>query len=91
MIDTFLYDAQWSVYIIYMQSSGVSQVYVCTKMRHLRAFLYFSMEREYLQSFKITMPKACEVVKEPYTTVELEKLLKKPESGRWTEWRNWAM
>lgn len=78
-------------YIIFLQDKNTSQVYVGTKMRQLRAFLYFCMERDYLAKFKITLPKADEVIKEPYTEKELEKLLKKPESGRWTEWRNWAM
>ena len=78
-------------YIIFLQEKNKSQVYVCTIMRQLRAFLYFCMEREYLPNFKITLPKADEVIKEPYTDKELEKLLKKPETGRWTEWRNWAM
>lgn len=78
-------------YIIYIQGLDISQTYRCTKIRQLRAFLYFCMEREYLEKFKITLPKVDEVIKEPYTAKELEKLLKKPESGRWTEWRNWAM
>ena len=78
-------------YIIFLQDQKTSQVYIATKMRQLRAFLYFCMEREYLPRFKIILPKVDEVIKEPYTAKELEKLLKKPESGRWTEWRNWAM
>ena len=78
-------------YIIHLQELEITQTTVCTKMRQLRAFLYFCMEREYLPTFKIVMPKADEVIKEPYTEKELEKLLKKPESTNWTEWRNWAM
>ena len=69
-------------YIIYLQDQKNSQIYICTKMRHLRAFLYFCMEREYLSRFKITLPKADEVIKEPYTAKELQRLLKKPETGR---------
>lgn len=66
-------------YIIYLQDKNTSQVYVGTKMRQLRAFLYFCMERDYLPQFKIVLPKVDEVIKEPYTAKELEKLLKKPE------------
>ena len=29
-------------------------------------------------------------VKEPYTEAELHRLLKKPVSNRWAEWRTWA-
>ena len=78
-------------YTVHIQSLNISQTYVCTKIRQLRAFLYFCMERDYLSSFKIIMPKADEVIKEPYTDKELEKLLKKPAGTNWTEWRNWAM
>ena len=31
-----------------------------------------------------------ETIKEPYTDAELQRLLKQPESDKWTEWRNWA-
>lgn len=34
--------------------------------------------------------KVDEEIKEPYTEAELRKLLKKPSSNRWTEWRTWA-
>lgn len=78
-------------YIIYVKDSGVSQAYVASKMRQLRAFFYFCMEREYLKEFKIIIPKCDEVIKEPYTQKELEKLIKKPTSNNWVEWRSWAM
>ena len=37
-----------------------------------------------MDSFKIGIPKADEVIKEPYTAKELERLIKKPELGRST-------
>lgn len=78
-------------YIIYIKDTGISQAYVATKMRQLRAFLYFCMERDYLKTFKVTIPKCDEVIKEPYTQKELERLIKKPTSNNWVEWRSWAM
>lgn len=54
---------------------------MATKLRQLRAFLYFCMEREYLNKFTVQIPKADEVIKEPYTQKELEKLIKKPTSN----------
>lgn len=78
-------------YILFAKKSDISQTYVATKIRQVRAFLYFCMEREYMDSFKIGLPKADEVIKEPYTAKELERLIKKPESNNFVEWRTWAM
>lgn len=78
-------------YISFLQSTDISQTYVATKIRQIRAFLYFCMEREYLHKFPVKLPKADEVIKEPYTQKELELLIKKPTSANWVEWRNWAM
>lgn len=78
-------------YILHIQQGDISQTYVATKLRQLRAFLYFCMEREYLNKFTVQIPKADEVIKEPYTQKELEKLIKKPTSSSWVEWRCWAM
>lgn len=78
-------------YILYIQQGEISQTYVATKLRQLKAFLYFCMEREYLHKFTVQIPKADEVIKEPYTQKELEKLIKKPTSNSWVEWRCWAM
>ena len=78
-------------YILFLQQKEISQNYIATKMRQLRAFLYFCMDREYLKQFKVVIPKADEVIKEPYTQKELERLVKKPTSANWVEWRCWAM
>ena len=78
-------------YIIFLQEKEISQTYIATKLRQLRAFLYFCMDREYLEKFTVTIPKADEVIKEPYTQKELERLIKKPTSSNWVEWRCWAM
>lgn len=76
-------------YIICLQDKNMSEVYVCTKMWQLRAFLHFCMELEYLPKFKVALPKVDGIVKQLY--INLEKVLKKPESGRWMEWYKWAM
>lgn len=78
-------------YIIFLQEKEISQTYIATKLRQLRAFLYFCMDRDYLVKFTVTIPKADEVIKEPYTQKELERLIKKPTSSNWVEWRCWAM
>lgn len=61
-----------------------------TRLRGLRVFLYFCMDREYMQSFKFKLLKDDSEPKEPYTIAELKMLLKKPDTDNWCDWRNWA-
>ena len=61
-----------------------------TRIRGLRVFFSFCAEREYMKPIHPKLMKADEEIKEPYTDAELKRLLKKPESNRWTEWRTWA-
>jgi len=44
-----------------------------------------------MPSIEIKLMKEDEEIKEPYTETELKKLLKKPISNRWAEWRSWAI
>ena len=61
-----------------------------TRIRGLRVFFSFCSEREYMKPINAKLMKADEEIKEPYTDAELMRLLKKPDSDRWTEWRSWA-
>ena len=61
-----------------------------TRIRGLRVFFSFCSEREYMKPINAKLMKADEEIKEPYTDAELMRLLKKPDSGRWTEWRSCA-
>jgi len=78
-------------YIMYLQNQNISQQYITSKVRNLRTFLYFCMKREYLSTFKIPLPKADEVIKEPYAEAELEKLMRKPITTNFVELRCWPM
>lgn len=78
-------------YISFIQKQDISEIYVATKIRQIRAFLYYCMEREYIEKFIVRVPKTDVAIKEPYTQKELEKLLRKPQSNNWIEWRCWAM
>lgn len=62
-----------------------------TRIRGLRVFFKFCAEREYMKPINPKLMKADEEIKEPYTEAELRKLLKRPETNRWTEWRAWAV
>ncbi len=62
-----------------MLNSNLSDNTVSTRIRGLRAFLYYCMEMGYIQKFKIQNIKTTEKIKETYTEEELKILLKKPD------------
>lgn len=61
-----------------------------SRVRGLRVFFKFCAEREYMEPLTIKLMKEDEEIKEPYTEAELARLLKKPRSNSWAEWRTWA-
>lgn len=61
-----------------------------SRMRGLRVFFKFCAEREYMSALHIKLMKEDAEIKEPYTHGELQRLLKRPCSNRWVEWRTWA-
>ena len=62
-----------------------------TRLRGLRVFFKFCAEREYMEELSIKLLKDDAELKEPYTDAELRKLLARPKSNRWNEYRSWAM
>ena len=61
-----------------------------TRIRGLRVFFKFCAEREYMPRIEAKLMKVDEEIKEPYTNAELQKLLARPKSNRWAQWRTWA-
>lgn len=61
-----------------------------TRIRGLRVFFNFCAEREYMEGFKFPLLKEDSEIKEPYTDAELKKLLARPRTAFWVEWRTWA-
>lgn len=43
-----------------------------------------------MKPISVKLMKEEETIKEPYTDAELRRLLKRPESNSWVEWRTWA-
>ena len=62
-----------------------------TRLRGLRVFFKFCAERDYIEGISIKLLKDDAELKEPYTDAELRKLLARPKSNRWAEYRSWAM
>lgn len=74
------------------QSETCNDITINSYLRGIRAFLYYAMEENFLQSFKITIPKVTKEIKETYLDSELEVLLKKPnlKTATFTEYKIWV-
>ena len=78
-------------FIGHEMDKGNSVSAINSRIRGLRVFIHFCADRDYLEDFKYPLLKADEAVKDPYTDAELRKLLRRPTSNRWVEWRSWAI
>ena len=66
-------------YIFYMKDQQLHDTTINTNLRMVRAFLYWCMDKGYLEKYPIRLVRADDPIKEPYTTDELQKLLKEPD------------
>ena len=80
-------------YIFYMKDQQLHDTTINTNLRMVRAFLYWCMEKSYLEKYPIRLVRADDPIKEPYTTDELQKLLKEPDckTCSFAEYRNWVI
>ena len=80
-------------YIFYMKDQQLHDTTINTNLRMVRAFLYWCMEKGYLEKYLIRLVRADDPIKEPYTTDELQKLLKEPDckTCSFAECRNWVI
>lgn len=82
-------------YIEYLQNKAdkLSDVSINSYLRGLRVFLKHCMSEKYIREFKVELIRQTETIKEPYTSVELNKLLEKPDVKKcdFAEYRTWAL
>ena len=82
-------------YLDYLREEkpDLSQQTVQTYIKGLRAIFYYFMQSEWMEEFKIALPRAEETIKDVYTDYEVAQLIKKPDlkTCSFTELRNWAM
>lgn len=81
-------------YILYLKKQTViKDTTVNTKLRGLRAIIYYGISLGYIKEFKIKLIRVKKEVKEVYTNEELALLLKKPnlKKCRFTEYRSWVI
>ena len=74
------------------QNHSCNDITINSYLRGIRAFLYYTMEENYLHSFKVTIPKVEKKIKETYLDSELKVLLKKPnlKTATFSEYKTWV-
>jgi len=80
-------------YQVYLSKKNLASKTVKTYVTGLRTILYYFMDEEYIDRFKIQAPKCDEQIKELYTKEDFEQLLKKPNMKKcsFAQYRNWVM
>lgn len=83
-------DRLYEDFILHEMDKGNKMTAVNCRTSGLRVFLRFCAKREYMEAVTIPMMKVDETFKDPYTDDELQKLLKRPATESFVEWRCWA-
>jgi integrase/recombinase XerD len=80
-------------YTSYLLRKGLAGKTVATYICSLRTIVYFFIQKEYINPFKIKKPKFDKPIKELYSDGELQLLLRKPKVStcRFAEYRNWVL
>ena len=80
-------------YIFSLKEKQLHDTTINTYLRMVRAFLYWCMDKGYLEHFSIQLIRADNPIKEAYTSDELERLLEAPDQKTcsFAEYRNWVM
>lgn len=78
-------------YLAYKKEQGVKGVTIATHAKHIRRFINFCISREYTYYMEVKIPRFEIEQKEPYTSAEMKRLLEKPHTNSFVEFRNWAM
>lgn len=76
----------------YCLNEGMKSTTLNHYLRVVRAFLYWCMEKHYIQTFKVKLVAEQENVKMTYSDDDCMKLLAKPrKNDSFVEWRTWAV
>lgn len=81
----------FNLYIDKKMQEGLKMVSIASLMKHIRAFINFCISNDYLPPMTVPIPKFEIEAKTPYSEEELRRLLKRPKSNAFNDWRNWAM
>ena len=75
----------------YLEEQGCNPRTVNTYFRAYRAFAYYCMEEGWIPVRKISIKTSKAPIKQVYSEEELKKLMKKPKTSDFTEYRNWVI
>lgn len=75
----------------HLEESGCNPRTVNTYFRAYRAFAYYCMDEGWIPIRKISIKTSKAPIKQVYSEEELKKLLKKPKTTDFTEYRNWVI
>lgn len=75
----------------HLEESGCNPRTVNTYFRAYRAFAYYCMDEGWIPIRKISIKTSKAPIKQVYSEEELKKLLKKPKTSDFTEYRNWVV
>ena len=75
----------------YLEEQGCNPRTVNTYFRAYRAFAYYCMEEGWIPIRKISIKTSKAPIKQVYSEEELKKLMKKPKTSDFTEYRNWVV
>jgi len=80
-------------YIVYMKDKDLKETTINIRLRGIRSILYYFMDNNYIDNFKIQLLKQDETIPEVYTDEEIQKLLKKPNIKKcsFAEYRTWVV
>jgi len=73
-------------------SNNMNPITLNCYLRHIRAFSYWCMNKEYIPHFKIQLVVEQQTIKNTFTDYEKRTLIKKPaDTDSFTDWRMWAI
>ena len=75
----------------YLEEQGCNPRTVNTYFRAYRAFAYYCMDEGWIPIRKISIKTSKAPIKQVYSEEELKRLLKKPKTSDFTEYRNWVI
>lgn len=75
----------------HLEEQGCNPRTINTYFRAYRAFAYYCMEEGWIPVRKISIKTSKAPIKQVYSDEELKKLLKKPKTSNFTEYRNWVI
>jgi len=75
----------------HLEEQGCNPRTVNTYFRAYRAFAYYCMDEGWIPIRKISIKTSKAPIKQVYSEEELKKLMKKPKTSDFTEYRNWVI